>query len=368
MQIGMPPRIGPTVGPGADLARPSGLARPSFASLLRDQLAPRAGVARVRAAIDSIRIGGVELPRALATALPATRRPVAALAASPVAGDAYQPGGASAADPFGWRALARRVGDGEVASGFGAIFERQIAQESGFYPDVAFGLRRSSAGAEGIAQLIPEFYPGVDRTDPQASLVAGARSMRHYLAVFDGDVRRALASYNAGLGRVRSLINTHGDGWERALPAETRAYLAGIVGDGSPRVAVAGLPEAAVFGGRGPDGVLTSPLERVLATRVSGVRFDLLGVAGAPVLAPAAGRVVGEGRYTDTSSIRLDHGNGWETLFGGLAELLVGGGRDVARGEPIGVLLGSRDSQGQLGFGLALDGLPLAPSQYLLPS
>src|SRR5690606_25540461 len=131
----------------------------------------------------------------------------------------------SPGDPFGWRAMARQAGDEVVGAGFGWLFERQIQQESGFQPEVVFGFRRSPAGAEGIAQLMPEYYPGVDRTDPAQSLLAAATTMRHYLDVWDGDVRKALASYNAGLGRVRSLVDAHGEGWERGLPAETRQYL-----------------------------------------------------------------------------------------------------------------------------------------------
>ena len=46
-----------------------------------------------------------------------------------------------------------------------AIFLRQINQESGFNPNA-----RSSAGAVGIAQIVPRWHPGVDATDPVASL------------------------------------------------------------------------------------------------------------------------------------------------------------------------------------------------------
>ncbi len=83
---------------------------------------------------------------------------------------------------------------------------------------------------------MPEYYPGVDRDNPLVALVAGARTMRHYLEVFEGDVCPALASYNAGLGRVQSLMANHGANWEQALPAETKGYLAAIAGDAHPQV------------------------------------------------------------------------------------------------------------------------------------
>src|SRR5690606_25340193 len=125
-----------------------------------------------------------------------------------------------------------------IGPGYGALFERQIQQESGFAPDVVYGLRRSSAGAEGIAQLMPQYYPHVVRTDPGEALLAGARTMHEYLGVWDGDVRRALASYNAGLGRVQGLVARYGEGWESALPLETKQYLAAIVGATRPRFTV----------------------------------------------------------------------------------------------------------------------------------
>ncbi|MSQ41469.1 MAG: hypothetical protein EXR65_00290 [Dehalococcoidia bacterium] len=183
---------------------------------MQQQLAePRGGVERARQAVDALRDGGalrVELASAAAS-----RRATAELAAGlPYAG------GDGGTDHFGWRSLTRRLGEDVVVPGFGMIFEQQINQESGFAPEVAFGLRRSRAGAEGIAQLMPQYYPGVDRADPQASLNAAALTMKHYLAAFDGDTRKALAAYNAGLGRVQALVQAHGDDWQRALPLETR--------------------------------------------------------------------------------------------------------------------------------------------------
>lgn len=131
--------------------------------------------------------------------------------------------------------MTRAIGDAVVGAGFGELFERQIQQESAYDPDVVFGRRRSSGGAEGIAQLMPQYYAHVDRTDPEASLRAGAESMRQYLAAFDGDVCKALASYNAGMGRVQQLVRAHGAGWERGLPEETQHYLAAIVGNAHER-------------------------------------------------------------------------------------------------------------------------------------
>lgn len=121
-----------------------------------------------------------------------------------------------------------------IGPGYGALFEQQIHQESGFAPDVVTGQRRSSAGAEGIAQLMSQYYPHVNRTDPAQSLRAGAQSMQQYLRAWSGNVRKAIASYNAGMGRVQSAVAARGAAWEAALPQETRDYLSAIVGDARP--------------------------------------------------------------------------------------------------------------------------------------
>lgn len=76
------------------------------------------------------------------------------------------------------------------------LFVRQITAESDFDPYAV-----SNAGAVGIAQIMPALHPGVDPTDPYASLDYAARLMRGYIVYF-GDWRRALVAYNAGPGRL----------------------------------------------------------------------------------------------------------------------------------------------------------------------
>ena len=343
---------------------------PGFAELLQQKLEePRRGLAGIRAEIASIRDGGVLRGRAATSPSMRGSAEVESLATSQLL--ALRQTAAAGPDPFGWRGLARDIGDAVVGDGFGSLYERQIAQESGFSPEVALGLRRSSAGAEGIAQLMPQYYPGVDRTDPEQSLLAGAQTMRHYLEVWDGDVRRALASYNAGLGRVRSLVEAHGDDWERGLPAETRQYLASIVGPVNATVALPDAGAAAVFGGRGPGGVLISPLDRASGHESVGALLRLFGLAGLDVRAPADGRVLAADAASDGSlSLTLDHGNGWTTLLRGLAAPRVAPGDTVRRADVLAQLApaagGDGATGGALTFGVLLNGRPLAPTRYLL--
>lgn len=345
-------------GPSAESARYAPSTTPaSFAAVLERQIADaRSRVDGVRAEIASLRDGGsVEArvrPSRVATA-PRT------MSAADVAARLRSTSTGDDADPYGWRRMARGAGEEVVGAGYGALFERQIQQESGFAPDVVFGLRKSSAGAEGIAQLMPQYYPNVDRTDPRASLLAGARSMGHYLSAWDGDVRKALASYNAGLGKVRQLVSTHGDRWEAALPLETRQYLSAIVGDMRP---VFSKPSdtAAAFGGRGPGGVLTMPVDRT-GSRVVGDGLELTARLGSAVHAPADGWLHVT-RGDEGVMLSLDHGNGWQSTLRGVEGDLPADGSSVRRGGPLGVV----DGGGRIVLGLTLDGRPVPPLRYLI--
>ena len=73
-----------------------------------------------------------------------------------------------------------------------AIFLRQINQESGFNPNA-----RSSAGAVGIAQIVPRWHPGVNAADPIASLNYAAKLMSSLVHKY-GSYQQALSVYNSG--------------------------------------------------------------------------------------------------------------------------------------------------------------------------
>ncbi len=353
-----------------------------FAALLQQKLAaPHAQIQQVRAEVASLRNGGALRAAVRSAALggaPATPSSAASTGFA-AAADSAAPSLATSRllalrqtasagpDPYGWRAMATSIGDSVVGPGFGALFERQINQESGFSPDVALGARTSSAGAEGIAQLMPQYYPGVDRTDPQQSLTAAAQTMRHYLEAWDGDVRKALASYNAGLGRVRQAVQAHGDAWESALPAETRQYLQSIVGSQDYTVSLPAGGSAAVFGGVGPGGVLTSPVDRVQQQQLLGRVLQMIASTGAGVRAPSDGMVTAVRPGADgTLGITLDNGNGWTTLLQGLAAANVAPGDSVRRSDLLGTLAGSAGGSGALDLGVQLDGQAVDPSRYLL--
>ncbi len=134
-------------------------------------------------------------------------------------------------DTTGWLQVAKNIGGQYLSPQQAEVFGRQMQLESaGFDPDVIAGRRVSSAGAEGIAQLMPSSYPHVNRRDPMASLHAAAGTMRENLQTYHGDLRKALAAYNAGAGTVNTAIARYGAAWEQGLPDETQLYLRSLLG------------------------------------------------------------------------------------------------------------------------------------------
>jgi soluble lytic murein transglycosylase len=101
---------------------------------------------------------------------------------------------------------------------------------------------RSSQGAVGLMQVLPETaeqiadesggvtFTADDLDDPRVNVRYGCYYLRHALDAFDGDVRAAVASYNAGMGAVSEWrAEAAADGHElrpRDIPyPETRAYV-----------------------------------------------------------------------------------------------------------------------------------------------
>jgi len=82
-----------------------------------------------------------------------------------------------------------------------ALVKAVVQAESGFDPAAV-----SSDGARGLMQVLPETgarYRVKDLDNPYLNLHAGIRYLKSLLLRFDGDVRLALAAYNAGENAVQ---------------------------------------------------------------------------------------------------------------------------------------------------------------------
>jgi soluble lytic murein transglycosylase-like protein len=125
-----------------------------------------------------------------------------------------------------------------VTPGSGAKYREMIfrtAREHGVHPDLAYAVAavessfdpqaRSPKGALGLMQLMPdtaERFGVTDPFDPAENVRGGVRFLRYLLDLFGGDVRLALAAYNAGENAVLAT--------GRVPPyQETRTYVAKII-------------------------------------------------------------------------------------------------------------------------------------------
>jgi len=120
-----------------------------------------------------------------------------------------------------------------------AVLHGLIQQESGFDPNAS-----SSAGAEGLTQLMPGTASSLgvaDPLNPAESIEGGARYLGQMMSRFGGNTSDALAAYNAGPGAVQQY---------GGVPpyAETQDYVSKVLGyaeayrQSHPATATAGVP------------------------------------------------------------------------------------------------------------------------------
>lgn len=100
-----------------------------------------------------------------------------------------------------------------------------IKQESSFNPNAVSG-----AGAMGLMQLMPSTARGMGVTnafDIEQNVDAGTKNLRDQLDRY-GDIRMALAAYNAGSGTMQNRGVTSANDLYK-MPTETRNYISKIM-------------------------------------------------------------------------------------------------------------------------------------------
>jgi soluble lytic murein transglycosylase-like protein len=111
-----------------------------------------------------------------------------------------------------------------------SLVKAVIDSESSFNPNAV-----SSAGAKGLMQLMDGTAKGLGVTnsfDPAQNIDGGTRFLSYLLNKYDGNVKAALAAYNAGPGRVdRTGIRTDADFEANMdkLPSETQRYVGKVL-------------------------------------------------------------------------------------------------------------------------------------------
>lgn len=123
-----------------------------------------------------------------------------------------------------------------------------IKQESGGKQSVV-----SSEGAIGVAQIMPGTAPEAAKlaglpydanrlkTDAAYNEALGKAYLQKQMDTF-GDPAKALGAYNAGPGRVKSLVAKYGENWLSHAPKETQNYVASIMANVTPAAPADALP------------------------------------------------------------------------------------------------------------------------------
>lgn len=131
------------------------------------------------------------------------------------------------ADTIGQSGIMEKIERIAASYGVDANLVREVVRaESNFNPNAV-----SRAGAKGLMQLMDSTARSLqvkNSFDPEQNIQGGTKYLRDLMRRYDGNVKVALAAYNAGPGRVDRLdIDTDAEFEAKAaqLPKETQAYV-----------------------------------------------------------------------------------------------------------------------------------------------
>ena len=104
------------------------------------------------------------------------------------------------------------------------LLARVAYEESHFRADIITGAVKSSVGAVGIMQLMPQFFINAGQ-DPTADIETAAHFLASLYVRFK-DWSLAVAAYNDGPGNIHAYL-----AGTKELPDETKTYVAQITTD-----------------------------------------------------------------------------------------------------------------------------------------
>ena len=131
----------------------------------------------------------------------------------------------------------------------------------------------SSAGAEGVFQLMPSSFPGVDICDLATNIRTGVAYIKELSGKYGGDLQKVLAAYNWGPGNVDNAISAQGASWFSAIPSSVQGYANGIIS-----AAGTAIQSAAAFVFPNSFSLAPSPTGSAVQPAVTAIGGSLLGI------------------------------------------------------------------------------------------
>lgn len=242
-----------------------------------------------------------------------------------------------------------------------ALVAAIIRAESGFNPNVT-----SSAGAQGMMQLMSSNSEGIDPFNPAQNIQRGTKLLSQHIKRYDGNIALVAAAYNAGPGAVQRYggvppyeetqeyvekVTQYYQGYKKEVQNGKLEISGGQLADPAPQAEI-----SSHFGPRNGENHHGQ---------------DFAAPIGTPILAADDGKVVKVKHLGDRSYgsyVVIEHKNRLQTLYAHMYkdQVQVREGQQVKRGQQIGAVGNNGRSSGpHLHFEVTQDGSKLNPQKLL---